>query len=391
MSKRLRVLTFVNQYLPGQNSGGPVRSVSNLVAALGDDLEFLVVTSDRDMGASEPFAGVTPGTWTDVGKARVRYQTAAMERPVALARFLRDTAYDVLYVNSLFNRPYSILPRLLLTVPMVPSRPVVLAPRGELNPGALAFRTVRKPVFFALTRATRLYDGVLWQASSDIEATNIRGVYPKARTQVAPALGAVVSNEGREQGCERPKESGSLRVVFLARVSPMKNLEKAIEVLQKMSGEIVFDIYGPAEDEPYWQMCQAKMRELPDNVKATYHGRVEHDEVVTVLSRYHVYLLPTRGENFGHSIVEAMQAGCIPVISDQTPWQDLEQRQVGWAIPLSDTDRFREALGKVRDMDEETFVQWSSRAREYGNAKALNPEVIEQNMQLFYRAVELFG
>ena len=133
-------------------------------------------------------------------------------------------------------------------------------------------------------------------------------------------------------------------------------------------------------------MCQAKMRALPENVKATYHGRVAHDEVLDVLRRYHVYLLPTRGENFGHSIVEAMQAGCIPVISDQTPWQDLEQERVGWAISLNDTQRFRDALRTVMDMDDEEFSGWSQRARTYGQEHAVNPQTVEQNRQLFLTA-----
>ena len=45
-----RVLVTIGSYLPGYKAGGPIRSVANLIDALGDDFEFRVVTSDKDLG-----------------------------------------------------------------------------------------------------------------------------------------------------------------------------------------------------------------------------------------------------------------------------------------------------------------------------------------------------
>ena len=42
------ILVFVRHYLPGYRSGGPVRSLANLVDNLGDSLDFRIVTMDRD-------------------------------------------------------------------------------------------------------------------------------------------------------------------------------------------------------------------------------------------------------------------------------------------------------------------------------------------------------
>ena len=44
--------------------------------------------------------------------------------------------------------------------------------------------------------------------------------------------------------------------------------------------------------------------------------------------------------NSGHGIQEALSAGYVALISDQTPWQDLEESGVGAAIPLDQPRRF---------------------------------------------------
>ena len=53
-----RILTLVGHYPPAYKAGGPLRSVSNLVECLGDDLEFWVLTRDRDLGDAVPLPGI---------------------------------------------------------------------------------------------------------------------------------------------------------------------------------------------------------------------------------------------------------------------------------------------------------------------------------------------
>ena len=75
-----------------------------------------------------------------------------------------------------------------------------------------------------------------------------------------------------------------------------------------------------------------------------------------------LFLFPTVGENYGHVIQEALSAGCVALISDQTPWQDLEQSGVGAAIPLDQPQRFVDWLRRYAAMDAEPFQDRSDRA-----------------------------
>ena len=80
---------------------------------------------------------------------------------------------------------------------------------------------------------------------------------------------------------------------------------------------------------------------------------------------YHVFLFPTLGENYGHVIHEALSAGCPCVISDQTPWQNLEKNQAGFVFPLDRKDRFAAAIDHYAAMSEEEFQEASAAAYAY--------------------------
>jgi glycosyltransferase involved in cell wall biosynthesis len=79
-------------------------------------------------------------------------------------------------------------------------------------------------------------------------------------------------------------------------------------------------------------------------------------------------LLPTAGESFGYVIFEALAAGCPVLISDRTPWRDLDRSGVGWDLPLSRPDLIRARLQRCIDMDADEHRAMSHRAREFALA-----------------------
>ena len=129
--RRPIILTFINYYLPGFKSGGPIRSIANMVEALDDQFEFRIVTSDRDSLDVAPYQGIRSDAWISVGKALVYYVSPGRRRLFSWARLLRETPHDVLYLNSLFNPVYTLLPLLARRLAGPQKQRVVVAPRGE--------------------------------------------------------------------------------------------------------------------------------------------------------------------------------------------------------------------------------------------------------------------
>jgi glycosyltransferase involved in cell wall biosynthesis len=94
-------------------------------------------------------------------------------------------------------------------------------------------------------------------------------------------------------------------------------------------------------------------------------------------------LLPTLGENYSHVICEALSAGCPVLISDRTPWRNLQDKGVGWDIPLEEEERFRAVLQQCVDADGDWYATLVDRAAEYGKMAASDPAIIEENRRMF--------
>jgi hypothetical protein len=86
-------------------------------------------------------------------------------------------------------------------------------------------------------------------------------------------------------------------------------------------------------------------------------------------------------------ICEALVSGCPVLISDQTPWRDLEALEVGWDLPLSEPKRFREVLQHCVDMGSEEHAAMCTRATAFGASRANAPETIKENRALFQLAL----
>ena len=226
------ILTGAHYYCPGFLAGGPIRTLANLVDQLGHEFTFYLVTSDRDVGDDGPYPGVTRSTWNRVGQAQVYYTPPGLPRLIRLIRLFSTTPRDLLYLNSLFDPAFTLLPLMLRRLGMGPATPVVLAPRGEFSAGALGLKKTKKALFLRVARLVHLYRGVIWQASSEYEAADIRAwMGEDARIMVAPNLPSAPTDAahlgvyGREPG--QP-----LRLVFLSRLAPKKNLDFALRVLR---------------------------------------------------------------------------------------------------------------------------------------------------------------
>jgi glycosyltransferase involved in cell wall biosynthesis len=364
---RAVILAFLRHYLPGFRAGGPIRSIANLVEAVGDEFEFRIVTLDRDYGERRPYPGVTPDHWTPMGGAWVMYVECGRFGIRRVATVAQETAHDVVYLNSFFDPRFTQQVLLARRLRLLPMRPLLIAPRGELSEGALQVKPLRKRAFIAAGRLLRLHAGATWHATSYEEAADIRRRVKGAngRVVVAPNLASTWASDVQKQERAARAPGAPLRICFLSRISRKKNLDYALAVLARVRARVDFTIYGPIEDAEYWVECKKLIARLPPNVDAIYAGELPHREVQPALQRHDILFLPTRNENFGHVILEALSAGLVIVISDQTPWHDLERHGIGWALPLSSQDGFVQILDELASWDAQRFQNAQASANVY--------------------------
>ncbi len=390
------ILTSLGNYLPGYNSGGPLRSILNLVEHLKNDFEFRILTADRDLGDAEPYPDIAVDCWRDVGGVFVHYTSPGSQSLGRLARILRDTPHDLLYLNSFFSPQITGIPLIARRLGMIPARPVVVAPRGEFSKGALALKSWKKKPYIVTAQMLGLYDSVTWQASSTYEADDIRRTMAASANRIHVAG---VTSLNIRVACDLPSGAHSgtaphrrsadepLRIVFLSRISPKKNLAFALACLSYVALPIAFEIYGPAEDAAYWHDCQQKMARLPHHVRVRYHGAVKPSEVPRVMAEHDLFFMPTLGENYGHVIAEALCAGTPVLISDTTPWRGLAEEGVGSDLPLRDPKAYADYITALSRLDVNEYATLRSNVLAYATQTLDAGNVVESNKALFRGAM----
>lgn len=382
----MRVLALIGHYLPATRSGGQLQTMRSLVEQAPSHLEFWIVTRDRDHTSIEAYPGIPTDRWCPVGPARVWYLTPSTESVTTMARLAREASPDVVLANGVFSpltRRYLLARRLGLA----PRDPLVIAPRGELSPGALRIREGRKRLFLATARRTGLLVGATWQASTDQERSEIlaalAGLEPDA---VGVALDPGIAPP---PGPPRPsaKRPGSLRLVYVSRITPKKNLEAALRALAGVRGDVSFDVHGTVDDENYWLACKSAMARLPEGVTVRHHGALDPDRVLETFAAHDFSVLPTLGENFGHVILESLLAGCPVLLSDRTPWPDLGFAGAGFTLPPGDLAGWTRAFQACVDMGQEEHGRMMSRAPEVARAFTAAGDAMGKTVALLAGAV----
>jgi len=376
-----KVLVLADYYLPGFKAGGPIRSLENITQYLGEEIDFTILTNDRDYGDKQAYPGIDTQALQKVGASKVRYLSKRQRRIFSMLKIIRSCNANVIYLNSVFSFFYTIQVLLLRRIGCLKGVKIIIAPRGEFSEGALNIKKAKKKIFLLMSKIFGFYKEALWQASSYHEQQDIRRVIN--RNAIVAVVPNIPNIDKSQPMMPQDKNPGALNIVFLSRISRKKNLLFAIESLKNLRGQVNFHVYGPLEDQEYWRRCLSAAENLPANIHFSYKGVVTPPSIQETLSQYDLFYLPTFGENFGHVVFEAISSGCPILISDTTPWRDLEKLGIGWDVDLQEGDRFHAILQDLIDMPKETHQQYVKNAINYALQYANDPHILRANRVLF--------
>ena len=379
LTAKKTILILCDWFLPGYLAGGPIQSIATLTQYLGSDIDFKIITTDRDLNSDKPYAEVKVNTWTNFKGRDVFYVSPENMNATFLLKLIRSVPADTIYLNSLFSKYFTVFPLKWKQKGLLKAN-IVLAPRGMLRDGALAIKPFKKQIFLRYAKTFGLFKNIRWQSTSAEETIEIKkrinsNVTLTEVSNFPTAANEIISIE---------KKVGELKLIFVARILGIKNLDFAIDVLRSIkTGSVIFNVYGPIEDKEYWQMCETKASHLTSNISFKYKGVLESEKVGDAIDEYHALFLPTQTENFGHVIVQSLTHGRPVIISDNTPWRELEKHVAGFDISLTDKVKFVEAIEQLISFNQTRFNAMSESSAVFINSK-LNIEKIKQSyFQMF--------
>ncbi|MBJ6119807.1 glycosyltransferase family 4 protein [Pontibacter sp. BT310] len=353
-----------------------------MIEHLRDEYDFWVITRDTDYCETEPYTTVSAGSWNRLSTHLQVYYIAAPELKFSvLKKAAAEARPDIIFINGIYSLYFSVLP--LRIAKLIGCNQVIVSSRGMLAPSAIQVKGGKKRWFLRIIKLIGLYSEVRFHATNSAEKEHILQVLDQEQeVMIAPNLAKTSIGNGLS---EKLKRRGELNLVSIGRISPEKNTLFALQLLKHLKPAInlKLDIFGPVYDEAYWQECQFLIKQLPEQISVTYHGSIENNMVHTTLQKYHALLLPTKGENFGHVILESFAAGLPVIISDQTPWRYLRDKGIGYDLPLSAPESFINAIYELAEMPDEQYQKMAQAA--FANAQEFitDPTILEQYRALF--------
>lgn len=367
-------------FSPGYKAGGPIQSCVNIAYALKETYDVFVLTSDTDLGDSEPYAGVPSNKWlNDAFPGFAVYYFEKKTRTVSkLKQVIVELNPDFVYLNHLFSPWFVVLP-LVFKYRNAINATVVLCPRGALYASALAVKSYKKFPFITAMRTLKIHKKIVFQASDVREQEAIEKYFPGSRIRIAEDMPKM--DQQPLVGCE--KIPGELRCIFIARIMSIKNLLFVLKAFFTVQSNIIFTVIGPEEDSAYAEDCRKMAASLPSNIRVEFKGPVPNKDLPEFLHVHHLYILPTTGESFGHSIFEALLNGRPVLISDQTPWVNLRQQKVGWDLALSNESAFTSALEEAASWTQQEFDLYASNAWKLAADFVKKNKLIQQYQELF--------
>ena len=271
-----------------------------------------------------------------------------------ILRCIEETDASIVYLNGMFSYRFVMLP--LLKIKKQKIR-VVLCPRGMLQTGALAGKSLKKKLYLTALKLSGLVKNISWHATNAEEEQDIKRVFGNNAHVI---IAANIPKQPVTDCISAKKITGQLRLIYLSLIAEKKNLLQVIELINRSNTHMTLDIYGPVKDAAYWKKCEAAI--AGSNEKVKYMGVIKPEQIQDTFSKYDASVLLTKGENFGHALYESLSAGRPIITSYFTPWNELEQKKAGWNLDINDNDSCLQKLETICNMNNDTFNSYCTGA-----------------------------
>lgn len=249
-------------------------------------------------------------------------------------------------------------------------KPLVMSPHGCLDPVRLAHSAWKK-------RAAGLLDRRYLRRATAIHATSeAERQWIERYVGGHPRIEVIPNGVDLPATKPQPKPGNRLRrVLFLGRLHPLKGLDLLLEAWglagratqTAESWELM--IAGPDEQGTQCLLEQQARQLGLGNVM--FSGPLYEADKIRALADADIFVLPSRSENFGIVVAEALASGLPVVTTKATPWAEIDGTCGWWVEPNAEplagalsaamrlTDDQRAAMGaRGRAIVEETY-QWA--------------------------------
>ncbi|MGZ0656211.1 glycosyltransferase [Coraliomargarita sp. W4R53] len=307
--------------------GGPyytINALAGVLAARGHAVTLLYLDIGDEPNLLKPDA--VDEVVVPAYRKRILGQNFAWGLKRRILSEIKLREIDVMIDNGiwLFNNYQSVMAAKLAQIP------IVVAPRGLLESGAMQYRSLKKKIAWCCYQRRALQQVDMFHACSPKEVDSIRALgfdQPVALVPNGvnlPTLDHVARADVQQERC----------ALFLSRVHETKGVIELVESWARVKPlGWVLNIAGTGPSE-YRMKLAAKILELKMSASIRLTGPLYGEDKCKAFESAELFILPTYTENFGVVVAEAMSYGLPVITTTGAPWAVLNEKKIGWWIHL---------------------------------------------------------
>ena len=260
---------------------------------------------------------------------------------------------DVVFVHSMWTPPVLRACHAALRA----GTPLVRVPHGCLNPAALRHSAWKKALVSPLERhymrraACALVTTETEKAAVERWARGVRRI---------AVVGMGVDDLLTPDLPPKRTDGGPKTFLFVGRLHPLKGLDL---LLAALPADASLRVIAPDMDGARARY-ERLARQLGVADRVAFLGVKTGAEKMREMREADALVLPTRSENFGFAVAEALVVGTPAITTKGAPWEGLEKHGCGWWTDVEEAS-LRAALADCAARPREELAAMGARGREW--------------------------
>ena len=354
-------------FLPAFKAGGPIQSIANLVDNFSENVKFKIFCSNADLD-NKILQNIEFDKWIIFNNNTEVFYASPSNVTKKLIVQYNNVKPDVLFIIGIFSFNFNIFPLLFCK-----AKKKILSVRGMLHDEALSQKKWKKKLFLIFLKSINIKKQITFHATNEQEKIFIQYQFGKdTKINIADNFSKKIITPAVLY-----KNINYLNLTTIAIISPMKNHKLVLEALANATSFINYNIYGPIKDANYWKECLQLIKNMPSNIIVKYWNELAPEDVQNTLAENHIFIMPSKSENFAHAIAEALGMGKPVITSHGTPWNFLKENNAGENVEKTKIDILN-AIEFFAKLSNDEYQKYSTASICYFNKRNNTKNLIKE-------------